>query len=106
MAVLRMLKTCARLWLRLFKVVLYFALRCNFKLLRFFCESISTTFYAMLFTCTNPKSAKNTVKLSVFFGFLGSVQVKVVHKMLVKLTPNLYQEIFFCKELTKLQVQI
>ncbi len=33
----------------------------------------------------DPKSAKNTVKLSVFFVLLGSLHVKVVNKMFVKL---------------------
>jgi len=40
------------------------------------------------FTLEDPKSTKNTVKLSFFFVFvlLGSVHVQAAHKMLVKLT--------------------
>jgi hypothetical protein len=34
----------------------------------------------------DPKSAKNTVKLSVSFALLGSTPGKALHKMLVKLT--------------------
>ncbi len=34
------------------------------------------------------KSAKNTVKLSVFFSLLGSVRAKAACKTLMKLTPN------------------
>ncbi len=49
---------------------------------------ISPTFYAQLFTHPDPKSAKNTVKLSSFFALLGSAHVKAVHKMLVKSTPE------------------
>jgi len=33
------------------------------------------------FTHAGPKSAENTVKLSVFFALLGSEQVKGLHKM-------------------------
>jgi len=39
------------------------------------------------FTPPDPKSAKNTVKLSVFFVLVGSACIKAAHKMLVKLTP-------------------
>jgi len=39
------------------------------------------------FTLAEPKSAKNTVKLSVFFVLLGSASVKAARKMLVELTP-------------------
>jgi len=35
---------------------------------------------------TDPKSAKNTVKQSVFFALLGSTHAKAAHKMLMKLT--------------------
>jgi len=38
--------------------------------------------------CTDPKSAKKTVKLSVFFALLGYVRAKAARKMLVKLTPD------------------
>jgi len=38
---------------------------------------------------TDPKSAKNTVKLSVFFVLLGSVCLKAAHKTLIKLTPGI-----------------
>ncbi len=41
------------------------------------------------FTCAGPKSAKNTVKPSVFFALLGSVLVKASRKMLVKLILDL-----------------
>ncbi len=40
------------------------------------------------FTCVDPKSAINTVKSSAFFALLGSLLVKAVRKMLVKLTPG------------------
>ncbi len=40
------------------------------------------------FTGTNPKSAKNTVKPSVFFVLLESAHVIHAGKMLVKLTPG------------------
>jgi len=39
------------------------------------------------FPLVDPKSAKNTVKPSVFFMLLGFVHVKAARKMLVKLTP-------------------
>jgi len=42
------------------------------------------------FTSADPKSTKNTVKLSVFFVLLGSVSVKARRKMLVKSTPACY----------------
>jgi len=38
------------------------------------------------FLHTDPKSAKNTVKQSVFFALLGSPNAKAAHKMLMKLT--------------------
>jgi hypothetical protein len=41
------------------------------------------------FTRADPKSAKNTYKLSVFFALLGSACVKAALKMLVTLTPDL-----------------
>ncbi len=37
-----------------------------------------------------PKSAKNTVKLPVFFVLLGFGLVKVVHRMLVKSSPDIW----------------
>jgi len=40
------------------------------------------------FTCAHPKSAKKTVKLSIFFALLGSALVKGAHKMLMKLRPE------------------
>jgi len=40
------------------------------------------------FTHADPKSAKNTVKLSVFFALLGSEHVKAARKMSVKLIPG------------------
>jgi len=39
------------------------------------------------FTSTDPKSAKKTHSLTVFFALLRYTSVKVVRKMLVKLTP-------------------
>jgi hypothetical protein len=39
------------------------------------------------FMCADPKSAKKTVKLSVFFALLGSVFTKATHRTLMKLTP-------------------
>jgi len=44
------------------------------------------------FTHTDPKSAKNTVKPSVFFTLLRSACVRDVHKMLVKWTPDRIDE--------------
>ncbi len=38
------------------------------------------------FTHADPKSAKNTVKLSIFFALLGSVGAIAASKMLMKLT--------------------
>jgi len=43
----------------------------------------------LLAAWANPKSAKRTHYLTVFFVFLGSVRVRAVSKMLVKLTPTL-----------------
>jgi len=40
------------------------------------------------FKPADPESAKNTVKLSVFFGLLGSGRTKAARRMLVKLTPG------------------
>ncbi len=37
--------------------------------------------------CADPQSAKNIVKLSVFFALLGSARIKAASKMLVKSTP-------------------
>ncbi len=49
--------------------------------------SISLTFYEqILFTNTDPKRAKNTVKPSVFVSLLGSSRIKALRKMLMKLT--------------------
>jgi len=36
--------------------------------------------------CADPKNAKSTIKLSVFFALLGSAHGTFAHKMLVKLT--------------------
>ena len=42
---------------------------------------ISSTFYRCeAFTCADPKSAKNTVKLSVFFALSGSGRAKAARK--------------------------
>jgi hypothetical protein len=48
---------------------------------------ISPTFYAKLFTRTDPKSAKITIKTSVLFALLETAHVKALCKILVKLTP-------------------
>jgi len=40
------------------------------------------------FTWEDPKSAKNTVELSVFLALLGSVCIKAVSEMLMKSTPG------------------
>ncbi len=50
--------------------------------------SISSTCLLKAFTSADPKSAKNTVKLSVFFVLSGSSQAKASRKMLVKSTPG------------------
>jgi len=47
------------------------------------------------FTQADPKSAKNTVKPSVFFALLGFERVKAACKMLVKSTPA--DRIHFCR---------
>jgi len=39
------------------------------------------------FMHADPKSAKNTVKPSVFFALLGSARIKAARKMLLKSTP-------------------
>jgi len=39
--------------------------------------------------CADPKSAKKTVKLSVFFALWGSALVKAAQRTLMKLTPGL-----------------
>ncbi len=39
--------------------------------------------------CTDPKSAKNTIKPSVFFELFRPGRVKAGPKMLVKLTPGI-----------------
>jgi len=48
------------------------------------------------FTTADPKSAKNTLKTSVFFALLGSESVKAFHKMFVKS----YQSCQFHKNFT------
>jgi len=58
--------------------------------------SISPKILHEAFTHADPKSAKNIVKLSVFFTLLGSAPIKVEHKLLVKLTPGRYSQILFC----------
>jgi len=42
------------------------------------------------FTGKDPKSAKHTVKLSLFLVLLGSGHVKAAHKMLVESTPGIH----------------
>ena len=41
------------------------------------------------FECADPKGAKKTDNLTVFFALLGSVCVKAENKMLVKFSPGL-----------------
>jgi len=40
-----------------------------------------------------PKAQKNTVKSSVVFALWGSSGVKATHKMLMKLTPVIYEQL-------------
>jgi len=40
------------------------------------------------FACADPKSAKKTYNLTVFFAILGSAHVKAACKMLMKLIPG------------------
>ena len=40
------------------------------------------------YRCTNPKSTKKLLNLTVFFALLGSARVKAACRMLVKLTPR------------------
>jgi len=47
-----------------------------------------TNILGTAFTPTDPKSAKKTDGLTVFFVLLGSVLVKAMCEMLVKLTPG------------------
>jgi hypothetical protein len=49
------------------------------------------------FTRADPKSAKKTVKLLVFFPLPGSVCAKAGHRTLMKLTTELFIENPFCK---------
>jgi len=62
------------------------------------------------FTHKDPKSAKKTVKLSVFFTLLGSASAKATHRTLIKLTPGVnfinmlwvpFVSIFFQQKITK-----
>jgi len=46
------------------------------------------------FMCADPKRAKSTDSFNVFFVLLGSVHVKAVRKMLVKLPPGLKVFVF------------
>jgi hypothetical protein len=50
-------------------------------------NSISPTVYVAAFTGADPKSAKKTDNLTVFFVLLGSACVKARRKMMVTLTP-------------------
>jgi len=45
-----------------------------------------TNILSAAFMRVDPKSAKKTDNLTVFFALLGSAPVKAAHKMLVKLT--------------------
>jgi len=38
--------------------------------------------------CTDPKRAKKTDELTVFFALLGSARIKSAHEMFVKSTPG------------------
>jgi len=49
--------------------------------------SIPPIFYKAAFIHADPESAKNIVKLEVFFALLGSVHVKAACETLMKLTP-------------------
>jgi len=42
------------------------------------------------FMLTDPKSAKKTNSLTVFFALLGSARIKTYRKMLEKLTPGVF----------------
>ncbi len=51
------------------------------------------------FTSTDPKSAKKTDCLTVFFALLGSARIKAAHKKLVKSTPcvsEIWTTWYFC----------
>jgi len=48
------------------------------------------------FTPADPKSAKKTVKLSIFFALLGSALAKAAHRMLMKLTLGVRFFAAFC----------
>ncbi len=48
-------------------------------------KSISPTSLLAAFTCVDPKSAKMVNDLTVIFALLGSMRVKAVCKMLMKL---------------------
>ena len=60
------------------------------------------------FTCTDPISAKKTVKSSSFFALSGSASVKAAHRTLMKLTPGVnftnklqsaFAPVFFCQKI-------
>jgi len=50
--------------------------------------SISPMLYEQFLSPQIPKAQKNTIKLSVFFMRFGSLHIKAVYKMLVKLSPQ------------------
>ncbi len=63
------------------------------------------------FTPADPKSAKKTDDLTVFFALLGSAHIEVARKTFVKLTTSIViSKIFygqiFCEQITKLQKRL
>jgi hypothetical protein len=52
--------------------------------------SISSTFFPQLFAHVDPKSAKKTIKLSVFFALLGFAHAKAASRTLMKFTSGFY----------------
>jgi len=71
--------------------------------------SIPPIFYKAAFIHADPESAKNIVKLEVFFALLGSVHVKAACETLMKLTPIVlrYLLLSFIQELSNgLQISL
>ncbi len=52
-------------------------------------KKTSKTSPRLIFFNSGPKSAKKTVKLSVFFALSGSVRAKAAHRLLMKLAPKI-----------------
>jgi len=61
--------------------------------------------FTQIFKIKDPKSAKNTVKSSVFSVLLGSVHIKAAHRILMKVTPVVnfikYEELRFSFQLRR-----